>query len=304
MARCTFIILLMLLACARALAVGCAPHGVQVQVLGSGGPIADDARASSGYLLWVDGRARVLVDVGGGSFLRFGEAGARIEDLDLIALTHLHADHAGDLPTLVKSGYFSDRTRPLSLSGPAAGADFPGLADFLSALFGAEHGAFRYLSGALDGSAGLFRLQAIELATDKSRPQRLASVDGLKIDAIGVSHGPVPALAYRITVRGLRFVFGGDQNGRDPAFWRMAKSANLLVMGLPIPEDADPVARRLHATPSLIAAGAAGAGVRQLLLSHLMARSLSGLPQHLALIQHSYPGLVRVAQDLGCYAGQ
>jgi len=37
----------------------CTEHdGVAVQVLGSGGPIADDARASSGYLVWVDGRAR------------------------------------------------------------------------------------------------------------------------------------------------------------------------------------------------------------------------------------------------------
>ena len=49
--------------------------GVVLQVLGSGGPIADDGRASSGYLLWKDGQARVLIDTGGGIFLRFGEAG-------------------------------------------------------------------------------------------------------------------------------------------------------------------------------------------------------------------------------------
>ena len=53
--------------------------GVVLQVLGSGGPIADDGRASSSYLVWVDGVARALVDVGAGSFLRFGEAGARFE---------------------------------------------------------------------------------------------------------------------------------------------------------------------------------------------------------------------------------
>ena len=42
-----------------------------VQVLGSGGPDANDARASAGYILWIDGQARLLVDAGGGVFLRF-----------------------------------------------------------------------------------------------------------------------------------------------------------------------------------------------------------------------------------------
>jgi len=35
-------------------------------------------RASSSYLVWQDGQARVLVDAGGGSALRFGESGAKI----------------------------------------------------------------------------------------------------------------------------------------------------------------------------------------------------------------------------------
>jgi len=78
-------------------AAACRDAGVQVQVLGSGGPIADDARASAGYLVWHDARARALVDVGGGVFLRFGESGARLADLRVIALTHLHTDHSADL---------------------------------------------------------------------------------------------------------------------------------------------------------------------------------------------------------------
>jgi len=71
-----------------------------VQVLGSGGPVADDARASSAYLVWVDGRARALVDIGGGAVLRFAEAGADFRDLDAVLLTHLHADHSAGLSYL------------------------------------------------------------------------------------------------------------------------------------------------------------------------------------------------------------
>ena len=33
---------------------------------------------------------------------------------------------------------------------------------------------------------------------------------------MGVSHGPVPALAYRIDLGEQRIVFSGDLNGDDP----------------------------------------------------------------------------------------
>ena len=37
----------------------CADHAVALQVLGSGGPIGV-GRASTGYLIWIDGKARVM----------------------------------------------------------------------------------------------------------------------------------------------------------------------------------------------------------------------------------------------------
>lgn len=62
-------------------APGCDEVAVGLQVLGSGGPIPLPGRASAGYLLWIGGKARVLIDAGGGVFLRFGEAGANLADL-------------------------------------------------------------------------------------------------------------------------------------------------------------------------------------------------------------------------------
>jgi len=44
-------------ACAQKTQTCPAANGISLQVLGSGGPIADDARASSAYLVWVDGKA-------------------------------------------------------------------------------------------------------------------------------------------------------------------------------------------------------------------------------------------------------
>ena len=56
---------------------------VTLQILGSGGPESGDKRASSGYIVWIDGKSKVLVDFGGGTSLRFEEVGARINDLDV-----------------------------------------------------------------------------------------------------------------------------------------------------------------------------------------------------------------------------
>jgi len=84
-------------------AAPCTGHGVELQVLGSRGPELEDKRASTSYLIWVDGQPRVLVDSGGGSALRFGQAGAHVAKLDVVLLSHLHVDHSGDFAALIKS---------------------------------------------------------------------------------------------------------------------------------------------------------------------------------------------------------
>ena len=66
------IILALVVALCRSLpaaAQSCGAKGVAVQVLGSGGPETQDKRASTSYLIWKDGKARVIIDAGGGSDL-------------------------------------------------------------------------------------------------------------------------------------------------------------------------------------------------------------------------------------------
>jgi ribonuclease BN (tRNA processing enzyme) len=279
----------------------CPPaSGVAVQVLGSGGPVADDGRASSAYLVWLDGAARLLVDAGAGAFLRFGEAGARFEDLDLVALSHFHTDHAADLPALLKSGYFSDRERPLVVSGPDERGAFPHLERWLDALFGPD-GAWAYLGGYLDGTDGLVRLEAVTVGYESDSPTRVLDNDRMSVTALGVPHGIVPALAYRVDVADRALVFGSDQNGSSPGFVDLARDADLLVAHLAIPESAGGAAVRLHARPSTLGEIAARAGVKQLVLSHFMARSLRGLEQQLAEVRARYPGPVELAEDLACF---
>ena len=127
-------------------AQSCRGPGVWLQVLGSGGPEITDQRASSAYLVWQDGKARILVDMGPGSMLRYEQSGARVEDLDVILLTHLHVDHSADLPALIKAAFFTERKRDLPLYGPTGNARMPDTVAFVRALFAAPAGAYRYLS--------------------------------------------------------------------------------------------------------------------------------------------------------------
>ncbi len=290
---------------AQAGAGPCAPaDGVALQVLGSGGPIADDGRASSGYLVWVDGRSRALVDAGGGIFLRFGEAGARFNDLELIALSHLHTDHSAALPALLKSGNFAGRKRPLLLAGPGPGGPFPGTTAFAGSLLDADQGAYGYLSGYLDGKGRLPLLAISEFPVTEPDARFAIELPGdstLAVTALPVPHGIVPALAYRVSVAGQDIVFSSDQNGSNEAFIEFARGADVLVMHLVIPDDADAVAKRLHATPMRIGEVAAAIRPKTLVLSHFMARSLRNLEDNLASVRASFDGDIRLASDLACY---
>jgi len=285
-------------ACTRPEAECPAGDGIALQVLGSGGPIADDGRASSGYIVWVDGVSRILIDAGGGTFLRFGEAGANFVDLDFVGLSHMHTDHSADFPALLKSGNFSGRDRPLHLAGPDADGPFPGLESWLESLLHKDTGAYAYLSGYLDGTGGLSMLLPKEVGGEGSK--LVYTSDDMVVEAMHVPHGIVPAVAFKVSVGEETLVFASDQNGSKAEFVDFAEGASLLVMHLVVPEDASGVARRLHAPPSVIGTIADRAGPQRLVLSHFMARSLRDLDANVERVRARYDGDVVLAEDLAC----
>src|SRR5579862_1473888 len=125
-----------------AMAQSCAAGPATVQILGSGGPAFNSARASAGYLLWIDGEARMLVDMGGGAYFRFSQSGAKLGDLALIAISHLHPDHVSDLPAFLwlSQGLRKEPLRIIgpsgnSIGGPAGNDVAPDFQTFLTRLF-------------------------------------------------------------------------------------------------------------------------------------------------------------------------
>jgi ribonuclease BN (tRNA processing enzyme) len=285
-----------------AAAQSCGAHGVAVQVLGSGGPELQDKRASSSYLVWEDGRARALIDSGGGSALRFGESGAQMAQLDVILFTHFHVDHSADFSALIKSSWFEDRKRPLPIYGPPGNDFMPSTTEFVSDFFGDKHGAYRYLSELfVPTEQGSYKIQPHSVDAG-STPVGVFHEHGLSASAVHVIHGAVPALAWRVELAHKSIVFSGDTNGNDPGLVRLAKDADLLIAHNAVPEGAQGVERNLHMPPSVIGQIAADANVKMLVLSHRMLRTLGQEDQTLFQIKKRYSGPVVFANDLDCFS--
>ena len=260
----------------------------------------DDQRASSGYLVWQDGKARVLVDMGAGSLLRFEQAEARIEDLEAILLTHLHVDHSADLPALVKASFFTARTADLPVYGPTGNRLMPATDAFLQALFGGVQGAFRYLGSYLSGEDD-YRLYAVDVPAE-GRAQQAFNQAGWRFTAVPVHHGPVPALAWRVDIADQSVVFSGDMNGDNHTLEALAVDADLLLAHHAIPEAAGGVARNLHMPPSVIGKIALAAKVKRLVLSHRMRRTLGKEVESEHIIREHYTGPLAFAEDGQCYS--
>jgi ribonuclease BN (tRNA processing enzyme) len=278
----------------------CGAEGVALQVLGSGGPELQDKRASSSYLIWQDGQARVLVDTGGGSALRFGESGAKMSQVDAVLFTHFHVDHSADFPSLIFSSWFEGRDRALPVYGPSGNSEFPSTEDFVRAFFNSRNGIYRYVSVVLvPQEEGGYELQPHSVVGDPSsvafRNEHLSAYAG------HVIHGSVPALAWRVEIGGKSIVFSGDTNGEGDDLLRLAKDADLFVAHNAVPEGATGIERRLHMPPSVIGQIAQEAHVKRLVLSHRMLRTLGKEDQSLSEIRKNYSGPVSFANDLDCF---
>ena len=280
-----------------ALAQGCTGAPAAVQILGSGGPAINPFRSSTSYLLWVDSQAKILIDMGGGSFHRFGQVQAKLSDLAMVAVSHLHPDHVSDLPALLWLSHQS-RKEPLPIVGPSGNDAAPNFSTFLSRLFDENTGAFQVLGptlGAPQGNTGGgVRLEISVIDVAKTEAVTVFDRGGLRVTAFGIPHGPMPTLAYRVQLRDKSIVFSSDQNGTNPGFVQFAKGADILIMHLAIPAGAK---NPLHAAPEVVGRIAQEAGVGRLIVSHI---GPFPLDPAVAELKQTYTGPLTIGADLQC----
>lgn len=274
---------------------------LELLVLGSGGPGAT-GRAGTCYLLLLDGVPRILLDAGPGAFVRLGEAHLNLQALDTVLLTHLHADHAGGLPGLIKARAVGARG-PIRFTvfGPDGhkarshgDGNFPSATRFMNLLFGRD-GAFAYLR---DFSAPInFQTRNVP---PSPRVQLLLEHEELRIQAASGHHRDAPSLIYRVDYKGHSITFSGDIDARGHAtLLRIAQGSDLLVFNSVVldPPGSPEILYTLHTAPADIGRLAQQAGVRQLLLSHLNPTMDANREVVLDSIARGYPGPVEWASD-------
>jgi ribonuclease BN (tRNA processing enzyme) len=284
-----------------------AAPGLELLILGSGGPGAA-GRAASSYLVLIDGVARILVDAGPGSFARLGEAQISLDNTDTVLLTHLHIDHAGELPGLFKARAVAssgpivfDLWGPTGSPGGHQDAYFPSTSQLTQLLFGPK-GAYAYLR---DFSSPMtVRAHDIPAPLVKARApsvlQPILNRGDLSITAIAGHHGDAPSVIYRIERAGRSVTFSGDIDAEGlPALRRIAKATDLLVFNSVVldPPGSPAILYSLHTPPHAIGELAKDAGVHGLLLSHISPVIDANRDAVVESIHQSYAGAVTIAKD-------
>jgi ribonuclease BN (tRNA processing enzyme) len=91
---------------------------VKIRFVGCGDAFGSGGRFNTCF--HVTGRqANFLIDCGASSVIALKTSRVALSKIDIILITHFHADHFGGIPFFVLDAqFFSKRTRPLTIAGP------------------------------------------------------------------------------------------------------------------------------------------------------------------------------------------
>ena len=90
---------------------------LDVCLLGTAGMMPLPYRWLTSLMLRYNGSS-LLIDSGEGTQIAIKEAGLSFKPIDILCVTHFHADHISGLPGLLLTMGYADRTEPLTIIGP------------------------------------------------------------------------------------------------------------------------------------------------------------------------------------------
>jgi ribonuclease BN (tRNA processing enzyme) len=282
---------------AVAAAAGCDTAGVQVQVLGTSATQNQQGQPSSSYLLWLDGKGRVLVNAGADSATSFTASGARIADLDVVLFTQLDVANTGDFPWLIQLSLPERRSRPLPIYGPDRGKLTPSTITLVRTLFDSKRGVYRYLGDLLDPlGKRTYKLQPHDIPQKRRSDSAVYSSNQLLITTTTLVREPLPALAWRIEAGEKSVVFSGDRMENPTNLGQLARKADLLIIARGSDEDASEQAL----TAPTLAKLANEFGVRQLAFTDQQPVQAGTASDEQTLLATHYRGPISFVAPMQC----
>lgn len=259
------------------------------------GASAPSARRGLSATLLRAGGDRILVDCGEGTQRQLVKT-VGLPEIDVILITHLHADHWLGLPGMLKTYDLRDRERPLELFGP------PGLKAMLDRIqptFGKLGYPLDIAELDVDESLRFdgYRIQTFAtrhrgasvgyVFVEDDRPGRF---DADLARQLGAEPGPEfgqlqrgesvrgidPAQVMGETRPGRRIVFTGDTRPSDTTVVAATGADLLIHEGTFLDEDRERAAETAHSTGVQAAEVARDAGVALLAVQHVAAKVHAG----------------------------
>ncbi|MDT9685533.1 MBL fold metallo-hydrolase [Streptomyces sp. TRM76323] len=219
---------------------------LRLTVLGCATPYPSVDNPCSGYLV-SGGGTRVWVDAGSGTLAQL-QRHVRLDELDAIWISHLHADHSADLLTAYYGALYADirLAAPIPLYGP------PGIADRLAHFL--THTSTR---------------SPIEsaFAVDELYDGHQVRVGALTLTSRAVAHG-LPAFALRVEAGGRSLVYSGD-TAPCPALTSLAEDCDVLLCEADSAQAPSVGEQQVHHTPEDAGGTADAARAGRLIVTHV-----------------------------------
>jgi ribonuclease Z len=284
------------------------PDEIRVTILGSGDPFVKSGQASASVLIEVGNEERdfFFFDLGSGSLAHFNGLKLPVTSTTKVFLTHLHADHVGDMPALVWSLAKSGRQAPVEVWGPA------GETKELGTLAYTQHleAAHAWDTASMKGHPKQPGARTITTEVPYDKPATVYERNGVIISSFPVTHDIMKgAVGYRIEYKGNSVVFSGDtrpcetlleacRGGVDLLIHETFPTASVFAKKAGVPQEhAELIVNQTHTSPVMVGKVFKSAMARMSVMWHLAVDHDTVGPAYQEM-RSQYDGPVTIAQDL------